>query len=93
MTAKDFLEKYPNAELNENCLEDIACPKCGNRTSFNVEAKTTAVLFDDGTDRTIGGMEYDEDSYFKCRKCSFHCQLKVFMIEGLDDLIYGTSSR
>lgn len=82
-----LLNKFPDMRINSNCLEDKACPKCGNRDEFRIDLKTQANLVDDGTDANVGDHEYDDDSVCVCEKCRFTTQLSDFTFEGLDALI------
>lgn len=87
MTPEEFVAKHPKSERMVNCLEDIACPHCGNREQFKVEIKTVGELRDDGTDAEVGDHEYDDDSYIECCKCARHGAIAGFTIKGLDDLL------
>lgn len=87
MTPEEFIEKYPKASMNGNCLQDIACPHCGNREQFKVEIHTVGSLCDNGTDAEVGGHEYDDSHYIECCECARHSTVAGFTIEGLDDLI------
>jgi len=64
---------------NTNCLEGIACPKCGNDSRIYIEAKTLAVVMDDGAE-TFGHMEWDGDSYTECPECGHRGTLAEFRI-------------
>lgn len=64
---------------NSNCLEGIVCPKCGNDAMVYIEARTLAVVTDDGAE-TFGDMEWDSDSYAECPDCQHRCTLKEFRI-------------
>lgn len=65
---------------NSNCLEGIACPKCGNDAMIHIEARTLAVVTDDGAE-TFGDMEWDGDSYAECPDCHHRGTLKGFRID------------
>lgn len=56
---------------NENCLEGIACPSCGQADSFGVQATAWFDVTDDGTefDYSAGGPEWDDSSPIICRSC------------------------
>ena len=56
---------------NSNCLEGIACPKCGNDGMIFIEAMTLTVVTDDGAE-AFGDMEWNGDSYAECPGCQ-HC--------------------
>lgn len=92
MNAKQFLRKFPRAERNTNCLTGIACPKCGNRHSFNVEVKVVVEMVDQGTDGW-GDSEHDDSSYCCCNECNHEATVKDFTIEGLDAEIERRSEQ
>jgi hypothetical protein len=53
---------------NTNCLEGMACPKCGSEGPFKIECKTYFEVYDSGT----GDHEdvvWDEDSLIECMEC------------------------
>lgn len=89
MTATEFIAKFPKATKNQDALEDIACPSCGQRESFRVEAIIIAILRDEGSDRDESDCEYDGGAYCECGdyQCRFHGTLADFTIEGLDALL------
>jgi hypothetical protein len=87
MKAEEFVAKFPDAMRKKNCLEDIACPECGNREMFRIQATIIAEVCDEGTDRDESDCEYDEKSSCECTECQFHGKLEDFAIEGLDDLL------
>jgi hypothetical protein len=86
LTAAQFAERYPDAEINESCLLNIACSTCGNRVKFRIESKITAEVTDEGTDRDESDCEWGEDSECDC-ECGEAGKLHRFTIAGLDDLL------
>lgn len=86
MTAQEFVKKYPDADYNENCLENIACPKCGYRDRFLITATTQFTMTDNGED-DHSDIDYDKSSFAICEKCHHGDKLSEFTIEGLDDLL------
>ena len=64
---------------NTNCLEGIACPKCGNDTRIYIEARTLAVVTDNGAE-TFGDMEWGGESYAECPECRHHGTVEEFRI-------------
>lgn len=86
MTAQQFVKKYPDSEINDNCLQDIACPQCGARNRFIIQATSSFVMSDSGTDE-FGDVEYDNDNYVACDDCGHDGKLSEFRIDGLDDLL------
>jgi hypothetical protein len=53
---------------NTNCLENIACPQCGQADSFIIEVTTRADVTDEGAE-TFGHMHWDERSFIECKHC------------------------
>lgn len=92
MTAKQFIKKYPNSDHNENSLRDIACPKCGNRSSFAISSQTTFFFSDEGASE-FTGIEFDNDSSAQCMGCNRIDQVNAFTIEGLDDLLEQAADK
>lgn len=86
MTAKQFIKKYPNSDINENCLHDLACPKCGYRSQFSISSQCSFVMSDDGEDEH-GDIFYDYNSDAQCIQCGHTAPLEDFNIDGLDDLL------
>ena len=86
MKAEEFVAKFPDAERNQSWLENIACPKCGQRERFRIEMIIIADVTDDETNRD-GDCQYDDDSYCECGECPNCGKLVVFTIKGLDDLL------
>lgn len=86
MTAQQFIKKYPDSEINENCLEDIACPKCGYRSQFSISSQCSFVMSDDG-EEDHGDIDYDRYSMAQCMDCRHLAPLAKFTIDGLDDLL------
>jgi hypothetical protein len=83
---EEFLETFPDAERNENCLEDIACHACGNRTRFRIATHTYFDMLDEGDH---GDIEYDWGSPCTCSNCYRDGKLGDFLIKGLDAAIYA----
>jgi hypothetical protein len=69
---------------NTNCLEDIACPACGNDSMLYIAVRTLAVVTDDGAE-TYGDMEWDGDSYAECPECRRSGTLAGFRVEPATD--------
>jgi hypothetical protein len=57
---------------NTNCLEGIKCPKCESHQPFDISARTTVMMFDDGSDPedSHGDLEWDNDSFCRCASCN-----------------------
>jgi hypothetical protein len=64
---------------NDNCLENIQCPACGNEESFRIAATTIATVSDHGVE-DYGDMLWNDDSYAECNGCQRHGTLKDFKI-------------
>lgn len=93
MSPKKFLKKFPDTEPRENCLEDIACPKCGQRDEFVVQALLHVGLRDEGTDaysdstKHYGDTDWGPNSFCRCPDCDYEGKVRNFTHEGLDKLI------
>jgi DNA-directed RNA polymerase subunit RPC12/RpoP len=77
---------------NSNCLEGIACPKCGNDSLIYIETTTLAAVTDDGAE-TFGDMEWDADSYAECPECGHRSILGEFRIPTDNDNATQTSKE
>ena len=64
---------------NSNCLQNIKCPKCGNETSFRIEASIICTVTDDGSEATGDHHHWDENSYACCPLCETEGKLAIFM--------------
>ena len=69
---------------NTNCLEGMACPKCGSEGPFRMEMTSIFTIFDDGTDG-YEDTNWDEHSYCNCKECDFEGVVKDFQysVSGL----------
>ncbi len=87
MTPEQYIEKYKTSAEewgpNKNCLEDIACPKCGYRDRFIIQATSSFIMQDEGTSE-FGDVEYDDNNYIACDSCGQDGKVSEFKIEGLD---------
>lgn len=64
---------------NTNCLENIACPRCGNDSRIIVEVITLAEVTDDGAEM-FGDMEWDDGNYAECPECRYRGTIGEFRI-------------
>lgn len=55
---------------NTNCLENMACPQCGQREQFCIQVTTLATVVDNGIMDT-GDNSWDDDSYAQCDECGW----------------------
>jgi hypothetical protein len=53
---------------NENCLEGIKCPDCGQDQEFRIQANAVFVVTDSGTD-SCSDVSWDEQSHILCSEC------------------------
>jgi hypothetical protein len=67
-----------DANGNENCLEGLECPECGEHDKLLVVAHVQIELYDSGTGDIEGGVEYDDEAPTGCGSCEFQAQLKDF---------------
>ena len=95
LTARQLLRDFPTMAQRHNCLENMACPACGQREELRVEIKTMGKLVDDGTDAECGDHEWGGNSYCECRegRCTFHGRVRDFTFPGLDSMIEDVRSR
>jgi hypothetical protein len=67
--------------LNNNCLEGVKCPKCGNEERFRIQALIVCNVTDEGSEPT-GDHEWDQTSHTLCPVCEFEDNLSAFSIAG-----------
>lgn len=63
--------------MNENCLEGLACPRCGHYSHFYIAGTALFSVFDDGTDEHYD-VEWNDKSYIRCSVCDFEGKLGEF---------------
>ena len=63
---------------NENCLAGFRCPSCGSEGPFKIEARVLVTVYDDGTDGSYSGTEWDGGSYCECFDCGKDGTVKDF---------------
>jgi DNA-directed RNA polymerase subunit RPC12/RpoP len=87
MTPEQYIEKFKEHTdefvINDNCLSDVACPKCGYRDRFDIVCVASFDFTDDGTS-DFEGIEYDRTAYTSCHSCGHGGPHSEFAIEGLD---------
>ena len=68
---------------NENCLEGLACPKCGNDERLFITGSAVFEVHDDGTEN-YQDVEWDSNSPTACGNadCDFAGDLGDFREEG-----------
>jgi DNA-directed RNA polymerase subunit RPC12/RpoP len=64
---------------NDNCLEGIACSKCGNDARLTIAVSTLADVTDDGAE-TFGDMHWDDASFTECPECGHRGALGEFRV-------------
>lgn len=78
---------------NTNCLENVCCPKCGQKDRFFIHASITAEVTDDGAEvapSPRGDIEWDRNSATECAECGHSACLQHFRKpppdpEGMND--------
>ncbi len=71
---------------NDNCLEGIKCPECGNEDRFLIVATIVAEVTDNGADiARHTDMEWDEASSARCPDCGMAGPLAAFSIKPLTE--------
>lgn len=65
---------------NQNCLEGMSCPKCGDFGPFKIFVTQSGMteVSDDGTDFINGDTEWDEDSDCECIACGHSAKVRQF---------------
>lgn len=67
---------------NTNCLEGIACPKCGADDAFYLEAVIEVLVLDTGTEDQRGDCIWDQDTPCCCAACDHRGRLDDFRVEN-----------
>lgn len=65
---------------NENCLCDMACPKCGSLGPYKIWAKAEFLVHDDGTE-SYSNVEWQLDDPCECVSCRHFGKVKEFYAE------------
>lgn len=90
--AEEILKRFPNLEdKSGTLLEDMCCPKCGNRESFSIKFTGTCEV-DDESSSDDGDHEWDDNSACRCQ-CGYGATVKDFTFTGLDALIFDRSDE
>jgi hypothetical protein len=66
---------------NCNCLEGLACPRCGNDSRLRITANALFEVTDAGAE-SVGDIEWDDRSYAACPECEYHSTLAAFRAAG-----------
>jgi hypothetical protein len=53
---------------NDNCLDGIRCPGCGNEDAFYIQSSAVMYVTDDGAE-CRSDIEWDDDSHTQCVQC------------------------
>lgn len=56
------------SKANTNCLAGLRCPACGSREPFTIEATSTFLVYDAGTEEHAD-VEWKDSSFCRCRVC------------------------
>lgn len=62
---------------NHNCLEGMACPKCGSDGPFSIVSSCVVTWTDDGTEDEHD-FEFDDDSNCRCCQCMYSAEVSDF---------------
>jgi hypothetical protein len=62
---------------NDNCLEGLRCPRCGQEDQLLITAMITCVVTDDGSE-PVGDHYWDDDSVTRCPGCGYQGTLEAF---------------
>jgi hypothetical protein len=63
---------------NTNCLENIACPKCGSDGPFFIEVRKQVLMHDDGSEECDSDEHWDSESYCRCFECDHEGEVTDF---------------
>jgi DNA-directed RNA polymerase subunit RPC12/RpoP len=88
MSPEEFKAKFPDIAEHSDCLEDLACPKCGYRECFKITGTGTFTVTEDGISDTEY-CDWDADSGITCRSCGHDGTVAGFTIKGLDEFLHG----
>lgn len=72
---------------NDNALEGITCPNCGQTTDFQITATATFDVTDEGTG-DYQSVEWDDNSPIHCGKCGHMGLIKDFTAQESYVLIH-----
>ena len=86
MTISQYKKKFPERleEINDDNLEDAACPKCGSRDKFVTVSPIEFEITDDNLERT-GEFDWDAHTHLTCGECGYKAKREKFHIKGLDN--------
>ncbi len=65
---------------NSNCLQGMACPKCGSLQPFVIEANKQFLVYDTGTEDMCSDTHWNKKSYCRCQECDFDGKVQDFQI-------------
>jgi len=66
-----------NIRVNENCLREVKCPKCGAIDEFFIAGEAHFKVTDDGAE-VDGDIHWDGNSFCNCIKCGHSGRLDSF---------------
>ena len=66
---------------NENCLVDMACPKCKSYGPFTICAEVMIQVGDDGVRDNQGDYDWGDESYCSCYACDHAASVADFTEE------------
>lgn len=67
--------------MNENCLEGMSCPVCGNQEPFEICGSCWFLVFQDGVDEP-SEVEWDDSSPCRCPACGHTATVGYFMSDA-----------
>lgn len=70
---------------NENCLEEISCPKCGSTGPFHINGVANFLVSDDGSSE-FTDLDWDGDSFIGCPGCNHSGTVKDFAVPEPEEL-------
>lgn len=93
LTVEQLIDKYPDMEVNENCLRDMICPNCGQRDKLKITSTIVAEVYDSGTDRDESDCEWEDNSQCVCPECGKEGTVNDFTFHGLDVALSDLGNR
>ena len=73
--------------MNENCLEGIRCPNCGNVDNFKVTAVVGCQVSDEGSDANESDHDWDDDADCTCSACNHNAPMSDFRFVNANAVI------
>ena len=93
LTPEELIAKFPQildqqlcSTKTDTCIEDMACPNCGDRDAFRIAGSVEFDVDEFGSE-AVGDHEWEGHSYCRCKTCDFASTVNGFTFPGLDELV------